>query len=140
MAVRYRCVSCSWKPISPKLKTESTICCASPYIPSTLATASCLYCASLGGTAAATTCAASRSLWEAGNVVVASDATRTERSHARSLSVMARDYLLFLFLSARPGQNAFEPDVALVTRDLKDPIVCAPQAIHERPRLGERHR
>jgi hypothetical protein len=39
-AVRYRDVSNSWKPSSPKLKTESTISCASLDISSTPLTAS----------------------------------------------------------------------------------------------------
>ena len=33
---------------------------------------------------------------------------------------------LLPFLSARPSENASEPDVAFVTRNFVDPIVCAP--------------
>ena len=58
-------------------------------MPSMLAAASCLYSASFGGTDAAAGGAAGRSLWVAREVVVASDATSTNRNHARRLNIIA---------------------------------------------------
>ena len=57
-------------------------------MPSMLAVASRLYSASFGGTDATAAGAAGRSLCVAGEVVVASDATRTTITHARSFRIV----------------------------------------------------